>query len=55
MDPWIGIQLSEFVKDNLREYYVIPDSAVSVIEDYVRTRTVNELLDPTLIGEAVII
>jgi IS1 family transposase len=42
------------VKDNLREYYVIPDPAVPVIETYIRTRTVNELLDPTLIGEAVI-
>jgi hypothetical protein len=42
------------VKDNLREYYVIPDSAVPVIETYIRTRTVNELLDPTLFGEAVI-
>jgi hypothetical protein len=39
---------------NIGEYYDLPNSAMPAIQEYVRARTVNELLDPTFIGELVI-
>ena len=44
----------DFVLNNLKEYYTVPDTAIAAIQEYVRTRTIEDILDPTFIGETVI-
>jgi hypothetical protein len=39
------------VVENIKEYYVVPDSVIPAIQEYVRTRTVEDLMDPTFIGK----
>jgi hypothetical protein len=46
--------LFDTIVANIKEYYDFPDSAMPAIQEYVKARTVNELLDPTFIGELVI-
>jgi hypothetical protein len=48
-DGIIGIAV-----DNLKEYYVVPESAIPAIQEYIRTRTIVDILDPTFVGEMVI-
>lgn len=48
-DAIVGI-----IVDNLKDYYVVPESAIPATQEYVRTRTIEDILDPTFIGEMVI-
>ncbi len=42
------------VVDNIRDYYDVSDTAIPAIQNYIRARTIEDLLDPTFIGELVI-
>jgi hypothetical protein len=39
------------VLDNIKEYYLVPDSVIPAIQEYVATRTVEDLMDPTFIAK----
>lgn len=47
-------EIIRIVLDNLREYYVVPESAIPAIQEHVKARTMDDILDPTFIGEMVI-
>jgi|SRR5262249_19526172 len=39
----------KMVLDNIKEYYVVPDSVIPAIQEYVATRSAEDLMDPTFI------
>ena len=42
------------VIDNIREYYDVPESTIPTIQEYVKVRTLDDILDPTFLGEMAI-
>jgi len=46
-------RLAKIVIDNLNEYYIVPDQAISAIQRYLGSRTVDDLLDPVFLAAMV--
>jgi hypothetical protein len=44
-DDVVGI-----VMDDLKKYYVVPEQALSAIEEFIGSRSIDELIDPNFVG-----